>query len=97
MPGSSSLNSNILHFCMMEKRVCITGASGFLGVHVVLAFLERGWKVVGISESESLIKDAANIVNHYGKEKLTLFQSVDWIIADIRQYKSLLKPFEGAD
>lgn len=80
----------------MEKRVCITGATGFLGVHMVLAFLERGWEIIGITESESLIKDAATIVNHYGKEKLILFQSIDWRIADIRQYKSLLKPFEGA-
>ncbi|MFZ1075518.1 MAG: NAD-dependent epimerase/dehydratase family protein [Minisyncoccia bacterium] len=30
------------------KKIVVTGAAGFIGYHVSLALLERGWKVVGI-------------------------------------------------
>ena len=67
------------HFCPMEKVVCVTGATGFLGIHMVLAFLEKGWKVKGLSESQQHITDAQPILNFYGEEKAKLYAEIDAI------------------
>ncbi len=81
----------------MEKVVCVTGATGFLGIHMVLAFLEKGWKVKGLSESQQHITDAQPILNFYGEEKAKLYAEIDWYIVDIRQQRTLLQPFNGVD
>ena len=81
----------------MEKVVCVTGATGFLGVHMVLAFLEKGWKVRGFAESQQHISEAEPILSFYGDEKAKLYTEIEWHIGDISQHRSLLRPLKGVD
>jgi nucleoside-diphosphate-sugar epimerase len=85
------------HFCPMEKVVCVTGATGFLGIHMVLAFLEKGWKVKGLMESQQHLIEAKPVLNFYGEEKAKLYAEIDWYIGDIRKQRTLLQPFKGVD
>ena len=42
------------------KTVLITGAAGFIGTHLVKAFLDKGWKVVGIDDLNNFTYSTRN-------------------------------------
>lgn len=49
----------------MSRRVLITGANGFIGQHIVAAFLEAGHSVHGIVRSQSKATQLATIFQKY--------------------------------
>src|SRR5262249_46283352 len=70
-----------------ERRVkaLVTGANGFLGVHVASALLARGHEV------RALIRPAAN------SDDLIVRGITDTVRADLRSSRDLEKAFEGVD
>lgn len=78
----------------MEKTVCITGATGFVGLHLVLEFLNQGWKVSGISESPNHVQQAAKIARHYGEEQVKAFLGIHWHWGDIRKPETFIKAIQ---
>lgn len=48
---------------MNKKTIFVTGATGFLGKHLCLALLKKGYSVVGTGHSEASIKDFERTFN----------------------------------
>jgi 7-cyano-7-deazaguanine synthase len=46
---------------METKRLAITGANGYLGRHVTLAAIKRGWEIIGIVRREDAAKEVEKL------------------------------------
>jgi len=62
----------------------VTGATGFVGSHVALHLLEKGWKVRALKREKS-------------SHPLLLSSDVDWCVGDIRDTSSLNRAMAGCD
>lgn len=71
----SSKNNLEKLFNISEKTVLITGAAGFFGRYISKGFLEHGVrKVILMSRSDKLLKQAEEYEKEFGKEKVDCFQ-----------------------
>jgi len=74
------------------KRVCITGASGFIASHIVQQCLDKGWIVHGTVRDLNAEAKTKHLLELNGaSERLTLFQS------DLTAADSFEKAFKGCD
>lgn len=51
---------------MLQKSVAVTGANGFIGLHIVKSFLERNYKVVATvrdHKNQDKTKDLLSLPN----------------------------------
>lgn len=65
--------------------VCVTGASGFIALHLVQQLLEKGYTVVGTVRSlsnEAKLKPLRDLQQKFGEDKLRLADGVDCNIAE---------------
>lgn len=68
-----------------DGKVCVTGASGFLALHVVRELLARGYTVVGTVRStsnEAKMKPLRAFQEEFGSEKLHIVGGVDCLKAE---------------
>ncbi|PLW42591.1 hypothetical protein PCASD_05263 [Puccinia coronata f. sp. avenae] len=76
--------------CPPEKKVLITGISGFVGAHVAKAFLDHGWIVIGTvrdaQKGTSLLK--LPVFSQFAKERKIEFTVVEDI--STADFKSVL-------
>ena len=73
--------------------VLITGATGFLGSHLLLELLQDGEKLRALYRSPEKMEQVKKLFSLYGKEDL--FASIQWFQADITDIPALEKAFEG--
>lgn len=60
----------------MSEPVCVTGASGFIGAHVVKALLDKGYKVYATVRDPSNQEKVRHLTQLNGaSENLTLFKA----------------------
>ncbi|HEY8367519.1 MAG TPA: NAD-dependent epimerase/dehydratase family protein [Bacteroidia bacterium] len=74
--------------------IVLTGASGFLGAHILQNLLASGYKVRAIIRANSDLSFAKRVVEKYGNA--ADWNKIDWFEADILDYFSLERAFEGA-
>lgn len=65
-------------------RVCVTGATGFVGAHIVRRLCERGDEVRVMYRNRGRLRALAGL-------------DVEPITADVRDYRALRRAFRGAD
>jgi dihydroflavonol-4-reductase len=65
-------------------RVLVLGATGFIGGHIVLAALERGWSVRGL-------RRIPGAIGHVGPAP------VEWVVGNLDRPVSLAAAFEGME
>jgi nucleoside-diphosphate-sugar epimerase len=63
--------------------VLLTGATGFLGSHVLYKLLLNGEKVRAIKRPTSSLINVKRVFEFYGDKNLSLLNNVEWVEADI--------------
>lgn len=71
-------------------KILVTGATGFIGSHLVETLIDKGFNVVAF--------DRYNPNNHWGWLENSKYKNdVDVMLGDIRDYDSVLKAMNGCD
>ncbi len=63
--------------------ILLTGATGFLGSHVLYKLLLNGEKVRAIKRASSSLENIRRVFAFYGNENLSLIDKVEWVEADL--------------
>lgn len=63
--------------------ILLTGATGFLGSHVLFKLLLNGEKVRATKRASSSLENIKRVFDFYGKDNLALLDNVEWIEADL--------------
>lgn len=78
--------------------LAVTGATGFLGAHLVCTLLEQGHAVLALKrESSSLVEFELISGQRLGGRKTDLLEKLRWEIADILDVNRLDEVFNGID
>lgn len=71
--------------------IFITGATGFLGAHLLYHLLKENNEVLVLKRPESRIDYIRKIFTTYGKEVDKLFDKIQWMEGDVTDYASLIQ------
>lgn len=77
--------------------VVVTGATGFLGAHLVMSLLQAGHSPLCIKRSNSNLDEFNLIAQFRLRQDLSLLTKVNWIEADIVDILSLDEVFQNAE
>lgn len=78
------------------NMLVVTGANGFLGAHVVMSLLQKGFKVKALRRSHSDMSEYHDIARWRLNDQQDLLKNVEWCEADITNILELDTAFEGA-
>ena len=73
----------------------VTGATGFLGTHVVYELVSKGNRVKALFRDPEKIATAKKIFGYYGASTSEMLDQIEWIQGDLLDYYSLLENLEG--
>ena len=76
---------------MMKKTLCVIGATGLVGSHIVKAALGKGYRVNGTMRNLNDLESASYLKKLSNSKNLTLFS------ADMKNPKDLDDPLSGTD
>lgn len=73
----------------------VTGATGIIGSHVVLALLQDNQQVVACRQKDSDITKVEKLFAYYIQDYEPLFAKIKWVDADVRDIFSVEQALEG--
>jgi dihydroflavonol-4-reductase len=73
----------------------VTGATGILGSHVVLALLQNNEEVTACKQKTSDISKTEELFSFYGSDSQKLFQKIKWVDVDILDIFSIEEALDG--
>ncbi len=77
--------------------ILVTGGTGLVGAHLLYALINNGEKVRAIHRKSSDLEAVKNVFSYYTNEPDTLFNKIDWMVADITNVPSLTPAFKDVD
>ncbi|MFN4233688.1 MAG: NAD-dependent epimerase/dehydratase family protein [Bacteroidia bacterium] len=77
--------------------ILLTGATGFLGSHVLYQLLLRGEKVRATKRVTSSLENVKRVFKYYGEDKISLLQNVEWVEADLLDIFAVEDALKGID
>ncbi|MCF8335022.1 MAG: SDR family NAD(P)-dependent oxidoreductase [Bacteroidales bacterium] len=77
--------------------VFVTGATGFIGSHLLYHLINGGNKVVALKRSSSDLQYVKCVFRFYTRDYETHFRKIDWVDGDITEYDTLLEVMRRAD
>lgn len=82
----------------MQKEVClVTGATGLLGSHLLMALLREGYRVKAVYRSALKIEVVRTLFACGNSGSDSLFDRVEWVQSDLTRFESLPALCEGVD
>jgi dihydroflavonol-4-reductase len=84
--------ANIHYF---RPMILVTGGTGLVGAHLLYKLLSNNEKVKAIYRSERKFEHVKNVFKTYTNDYKSLFESIDWVQADITDVPSLYEAFRG--
>lgn len=77
--------------------ILLTGATGFLGSHVLYKLLQNGEKVRATKRITSSLENVKRVFRFYGEDKLALLENVEWVDADLLDVFAVEDTVKGMD
>lgn len=75
--------------------ILVTGGTGLVGSHVLFQLVNANEKVRAIHRKDSDLNAVKRVFSYYSDQADDLFDSIEWLIADITDVVSLEKAFEN--
>jgi nucleoside-diphosphate-sugar epimerase len=75
--------------------ILVTGGTGFVGAHLLYRLTSDKQQVRAIYRNEKKLAIAKRIFSYYSKDPETLFNTIDWVKADLNDIPSLTNAFNG--
>ncbi|HDZ13271.1 MAG TPA: NAD-dependent epimerase/dehydratase family protein [Pricia sp.] len=75
--------------------ILVTGGTGLVGAHLLLKLAEDGHSVRAIHREGSNLQRVEKVFGYYRKDAMALFNSIEWIVADINDIPALDIAFIG--
>lgn len=75
--------------------ILVTGGTGLVGAHLLLKLAEAGHSVRAIHRKGSNLEKVEKVFGYYRKDAAELFNSIEWVVADITDIPTLEIAFEG--
>lgn len=77
--------------------IFVTGGTGLVGSHLILALLQKGSRVKALIRSENRIPQVRKVFSWYVKDPDSLLGQVEWVIGDLSESVLLESFLEGVD
>ena len=77
--------------------ILVTGGTGLVGAHLLVALVQKGDQVRAIHRESSDIDAVKNVFSYYTNEAETLFNKIEWMIADITDVTTLEAAFKDIE
>lgn len=77
--------------------ILVTGATGFVGAHLLYFLLQRADKIRAIYRSEAKIEEVKEVFSYYEKNANELLDRIHWIKADITEVPVMTDAFVGVE
>ncbi|PKQ44910.1 NAD-dependent epimerase/dehydratase family protein [Confluentibacter flavum] len=75
--------------------ILVTGGTGLVGSHLLYKLVSTNKKVRAIYRNEQKLNDVKHVFSCYTENHISLFETIEWIKADILDIPSLTEAFQG--
>lgn len=77
--------------------IFVTGATGFIGAHLLYYLISGGNEILALKRSSSNLQYVKNVFRYHTRDWETLFNRINWTDGDVTDYDSLLEATQGID
>jgi len=75
--------------------ILVTGGTGFVGAHLLFKLLKEKQNIRAIYRNEHTFKTVKRIFSYYSKNTQTLFNTIDWVEANLNDIPALTEAFKN--
>jgi nucleoside-diphosphate-sugar epimerase len=73
----------------------ITGATGFLGMHVLYDLVSKGYRVKALFRDQDKIASVKKVFRYYRNDVSAIWDQIDWIQGDLLDFYNLMECLNG--
>ena len=75
--------------------VLVTGGTGLVGSHLLFVLAKQNMDIVAIHRKNSNLEAVKEVFSYYSSDAERLFESINWVVADINDIPALSVAFKG--